>query len=117
MKLHVAEEFSSYPFGRDEEDGEVNGTAFRVLLAKRFAEARAKGEPLEVILDDVHALGGDFLDEAFGKFAMELKEKTGETISKKELSFHADESYYEFYIERIWVYIERRCAENGKTPN
>lgn len=107
MQLYFAKEFSPYPFGRDNGDGEFNGTKFRNLLREKFDQAQNKGETLEIVLDGVHGLGGAFLDEAFGEFAKNLKEEKNKKLSTKDLDFRADMPHYDFYIHKIWSCIEQ----------
>lgn len=51
VKLYVAEQFSPYPAGRDDDDGSHNGTKIRKeFLLPKFNEALKKGQKLMSIL-------------------------------------------------------------------
>ena len=114
MKLHFAKEFSSYPQGRYESDGKYSGEAFRNLLMEKFQQAQDSDERLEVILDNVETLSGIFIDEAFGKFAKQLKEQGRNTLSEEEIFFHGDEPHYEHYIHMIWKSINKYYVPDGQ---
>lgn len=115
MELRVAKEFNPYPFGRYEDDGPFNGEAFRKnVLEKRFSEAREKDETLEVVLDDVRALSGAFLDEAFGEFAREKQEAEGLRITEDIMKFSGNEPYYRIYIGKIWKCINKHYPSENE---
>ncbi len=61
--IKIAADFSRYPAGRFDEDGEFNGTKFR---RKFLAPALKDSDRVEVIFDGVAGFGSSFLEEAFG---------------------------------------------------
>lgn len=60
-------DFSVYPSGRDEADGEYNGTKFRETVLRPAVEAaNSSGQTICVSLDNVLSFGSSFLEESFG---------------------------------------------------
>lgn len=91
-KIVIAEQFSSYPMGRTEEDGPDNGTRFFEEFLR--AHLTAKKEVL-VVFDGVRAFGSSFLDHAFHV----MPESAGfdqKTFSKC-VSIEANGRAYKFY--------------------
>ena len=62
-RITIAEEFSRYPAGRYQEDGDYNGTTFR---KKHLVPALSKFDKVEIVFDGVAGFGSSFLEEAFG---------------------------------------------------
>lgn len=62
-EIDIARDFTRFPAGRYEDDGEYSGEAFR----KRFLEPVLKAKGHAVIkLDGAMGYGSSFLEEAFG---------------------------------------------------
>ena len=61
--ISLAREFSPFPAGRYQNDGEFNGTRFREEV---LAPALKAGGVVEVSFDGVAGFGSSFLEEAFG---------------------------------------------------
>lgn len=67
MQLNVAERFSAYPAGRDDNDGPFNGERFRRdILTPLLREAIRSKRKLIVSFRGVKSYGSSFLEEAFG---------------------------------------------------
>jgi hypothetical protein len=70
MKIDIAREFSPYPSGRTEQDGDANGKKFRerflVPALRRVLANSASNEKLILDIDGVRTFGSSFLDEAIG---------------------------------------------------
>jgi STAS-like domain of unknown function (DUF4325) len=61
-KVLIAEQFSSYPMGRNDDDGPDNGTKFfNNYLLKNLTDKKE----VVVVFDGVRAFGSSFLDQAF----------------------------------------------------
>lgn len=101
LQIRVAEDFSKYPLGRDNNDGHFNGEKFR----KEFLVPALKENSLvDVYLDGPRGYGSSFLEEAFGG----LVRKEGFTVEqlKNLLRISFDEPVYELYSREAWEYIE-----------
>lgn len=107
--LNFAEEFSRYPYGRNGDDGRFNAEAFRELLADRFAQAQARQQALEIVLDNVSGMSGSFIRAAFGKFAEE-KQGEGITLGEDNLRFNMDSPLHDYYIDQIWGCIKQHSS-------
>ncbi|MCY4303438.1 MAG: STAS-like domain-containing protein [Aestuariivita sp.] len=62
-RIVIATDFSPYPAGRFIDDGEFNGTTFRIDY---LAPALREFDRVEVVFDGVAGFGSSFLEEAFG---------------------------------------------------
>jgi hypothetical protein len=91
-RVIIAEQFSSYPMGRTEEDGPDNGTRFfeEFILANLAAK-----KEVSVVFDGVRAFGSSFLDHAFHV----MPESAGfdQQTFKKYVSIEAKGRAYQFY--------------------
>lgn len=64
--LNLAE-FSKFPSGRDDNDGDFNGKLYReTILGPAIVEAIKSGSRVCVSLEGVLSFGSSFLEEAFG---------------------------------------------------
>lgn len=100
MKIDIAEDFSSKPFGRDENDGsKFHGKRFRnELLIPAFD---TNDEKIEVYLDGVlRGFGSSFIDEAFA--GLIRAGISHEDVSKRLVIISNSKDY----IDEIWEYIE-----------
>ena len=62
-RIIIAKDFSRYPAGRYQEDGDFNGEIFR----KNYLVPALKNfDKVEVVFDGVAGFGSSFLEEAFG---------------------------------------------------
>ena len=86
-RINIAEDFSRYPAGRYQEDGDFNGTTFR---KKVLAPALNNFNKVEVNFDGVAGFGSSFLEEAFGGL-VKCEGFTGEQLDGK-LTIKASES-------------------------
>jgi hypothetical protein len=81
-KINVANDFSKYPAGRYEEDGDFSAQSFREKLLV---------EKITIELDGVAGYSSSFLEEAFGGLVRDKKIK--KEILTQELEFiSADEN-------------------------
>ena len=62
-RINIAKDFSRYPAGRYQEDGDFNGEEFR---KKYLVPALKNSDKVEVVFDGVAGFGSSFLEEAFG---------------------------------------------------
>ena len=62
-RIIIAKHFSPYPAGRFVDDGEFNGTTFRIDY---LVPALRDFSRVEVVFDGVAGFGSSFLEEAFG---------------------------------------------------
>ena len=66
VPLSISEQFSRYPVGRIQADGDYNGTRFREEFLVPALRKLGATELLEVNFDGLEGAGSSFLDEAFG---------------------------------------------------
>ncbi|WP_295452611.1 STAS-like domain-containing protein [uncultured Pseudophaeobacter sp.] len=60
-------DFSKFPSGRDDNDGDFNGEKYRdSILAPQIKAAKASGKKIEISIEGVLNFGSSFLEEAFG---------------------------------------------------
>lgn len=86
VELWIAEEYSSYPAGRDDNDGPFNGTKFReTVLLPKLTEAMSQSRPLVVHLDGVMSFGSSFLEEAFGGLVRNHHVKKNELLDTLQI--------------------------------
>jgi hypothetical protein len=65
-------DFSVYPSGRDEHDGDFNGKEFRETVLRPAIElSRKRNQRIQVSLANVLSFGSSFLEEAFGGLVRE----------------------------------------------
>lgn len=106
--INIAEDFSPYPAGRDDDDGKgFHGQRFReefLIPALNDPEL----EHLRVILDGAETLGGSFLEEAFGGL---IRRGFTKRDLKKRLEIVAGGDAYEIFRRLTWKYIERARGE------
>ena len=105
LRIDIAEEFSRYPAGRGDTDGEFNGRRFRRdFLTPRLREAIMSGTKLCVNLEGVRSFGSSFLEEAFGGLVRD------DAFTKRDILDHlnltSEWAGYERYKRAIRKYIE-----------
>jgi hypothetical protein len=106
LHISIAAEFSAYPAGRDDQDGDFNGERFRrVLLLPKLKEALEKHVKLVVSLEGMQSFGSSFLEEAFG--GLVRKEGIAKKDLKKALEIDAGWVGNSRYRDAINRYIER----------
>lgn len=115
MEIDVAMQFSPYPIGRSERDGEYSGERFRrEFLVPALREATANGSRVIVNIDGVRTFGSSFLEEAFGG----LVRDEGFTVPQLEraLRIAFTKDYLGIYRDAIADYIreatplQMKCA-------
>ena len=105
MLISVAD-FSTYPSGRDQNDGEFNGTRFRKdVLVPAVKAALASGSRVVVSLANVMSFGSSFLDEAFGGLVRYEKIPKGDL--KRVLFVEPGAAENDRYRDAILRYIDR----------
>jgi len=100
IKVKIAEDFSNTPAARYISDGDFSGELFyNDILRSKYMEAINHNCDLLIDLDGTHGYATSFLDEAFGRLAIEFgKEKV-----LKRIKFISQEEPY--LIEEIRGYI------------
>ena len=63
QSINIAKEFSRYPAGRYESDGDYNGEKFRTNFLVEPLKQKAH---IKIIFDGARGYGSSFLEEAFG---------------------------------------------------
>ena len=67
IRIKISVDFSDIPGGRTRDEGEYSGEEFRdTILIKKYEEAEANNEMLEIDFDGCYGFGTSFLEEAFG---------------------------------------------------
>jgi hypothetical protein len=106
LYMSIANEFSPYPAGRDENDGKFNGTKFRRdFLLPRVREAISENKKLVISLEGMKSFGSSFLEEAFG--GLIRKENIDKLSLRKILEVKVDWVGSERYKEAIFRYIDQ----------
>jgi hypothetical protein len=104
IMINIAD-FSAYPSGRDEVDGDYNGTRFRTdYLLPAITEALDSGDKVIVTLDNVKSMGSSFLEEAFG--GLVRKEQLNKGQIKSVLEIRTERPSFSRYVDAIWRYID-----------
>lgn len=98
--IRIADDFSRFPVGRDENDGEYNGEKFR----KDFlVPSLNENDEVTVYLDGPKGYGSSFLEEAFG--GLIRREGFQKSDIKNRLKIIYDAPVYELYKNEAWEYI------------
>jgi hypothetical protein len=91
-RIIIAEQFSSYPMGRTDDDGPDNGTRFfNEYLLDRLKDK----EEISIVFDGVRAFGSSFLDQAF--HIMPERSGIDRRLFSQLVTFEANERAYIFY--------------------
>jgi hypothetical protein len=98
--IDIGNDFSDTPWGRYDEDGPFNGSAFRdnVLIPELKAN-----DAVEVRIDTVEGFGSSFLEEAFGGIIREGHFTKDELL--KKLRIRCDDEEFSSYVLLIHKYI------------
>jgi len=101
VTIVVAEQYSPYPMGRDNDDGKYNGTKFR----QRFLIPSLTDDNITQVNVDLNGLaltGSSFLEESFGGLVREGLSK--EQIDKLNIITNRQDLIIEItdYIETAW---------------
>ncbi|WP_417483274.1 STAS-like domain-containing protein [Maricaulis sp.] len=106
--INIAEDFSPYPAGRDDEDGKgFHGERFRELfLIPALSDPEI--HQLRVVLDGAETLGGSFLEEAFGGL---IRRGFKKRDLRNRLEIVAGDDAYEIFKRLTWKYIEKAKGE------
>lgn len=103
MMIKVAEDFSKYPAGRFQSDGEWSGERFRDQV---LTPALRGTERVTVVLDGAEGYGSSFLEEAFGGLV-----RKGLFSSRDLHERLVILSRREGYMIEIWDYIDNAKPE------
>ena len=103
FRIHIAKDFSRFPAGRYEKDGQFSGEVFRRRL---LVPALSKHSHVSVNLDGTLGYGSSFLEEAFG--GLVRKEGFAADELHRRLVLESDDS---FWIQEIWSYIDDAADE------
>jgi hypothetical protein len=98
--ISVARDFSKFPAGRFNEDGDFSGQRFREQLLIR---GLSKAERVIVELDGTAGYGSSFLEEAFGGL-VRLKQYEGKELHERLVLKSIDASL----TAEIWEYIDNK---------
>ena len=98
--IDIGKDFSDTPWGRYDEDGPFNGTAFR---ENHLLPALISNETVEVRIDTVEGYGSSFLEEAFGGL-IRGGHFTRDALLKK-LQIKCDDEEFGSYVLLIKKYI------------
>lgn len=103
-------DFSKFPSGRDDNDGDFNGEKYRnSILAPQIKAAKATGKKIEISIDGVLNFGSSFLEEAFGGLVRNGIASKGEL--KSILRITPDNHRYARYRAVIIRHIEEAKAD------
>jgi STAS-like domain of unknown function (DUF4325) len=106
LVLSIAEKFSAYPAGRDDNDGDFNGQKFRRnFLVPLLKQAEGSHTKVTVSLRGMKSFGSSFLEEAFGGLVRNEGFKKSTLASILVIDAGAPEN--ERYKDSIERYIER----------
>lgn len=110
--INIAKDFSMFPAGRYEEDGDFSGTRFRDKILLPKLDSLVGSECVVVVFDGVAGFGSSFLEEAFG--GLVRKGKTKEFLDK-HLKFRTSDGSMNDFIRLAENYITDavESAENG----
>jgi STAS-like domain of unknown function (DUF4325) len=98
-------EFSVYPSGRDDGDGDFNGAKFReTVLRPAIEQAKLSGQNVQVSLANVLSFGSSFLEEAFG--GLVRKGIADKAFLRQHLIIDSGKPTYERFKDIIFQYIE-----------
>ncbi|GGG60016.1 hypothetical protein GCM10011415_02430 [Salipiger pallidus] len=97
-------DFSKFPSGRDDNDGDYNGQKYRdSVLTPAFQTAVREDRIVEISLEGVLNFGSSFLEEAFG--GLVRKGIIPKNEIKKRLSLVPKTPYYDRYSASIFEHI------------
>lgn len=104
--IDIASEFSPYPSGRFEADGQFNGELFRnTRLVPALKRALAGGDVVVVDIDGVRTFGSSFLEESFaGLVRLGFFEKR---FVQQHLSIRCTKPHLQFFKQSIEELIAR----------
>lgn len=98
-------DFSTYPSGRDAQDGTYNGERYRnEILVPLLQDAQEQGKVLCVSLKGVLSFGSSFLEEAFG--GLIRTGKFDKDQLKKLLKIDPGKPSFTRHEKAIWNYIK-----------
>lgn len=100
VTISIARNFSKYPAGRYEADGEFNGEKFR---AECLVPHLNDGKTLHVVFDGVAGLGSSFLEEAFG--GLVRVENMDKAFLDEHLHLSASEDELQDFVKLAKKYI------------
>lgn len=103
-KIEIAKQYTRFPGGRYPEDGEGNGTTFRVKFLLPIIQA---GDTAEVVLDGAAGYPSSFLDEAFAGLVREEGFTPDQVL--KTFRFVADQPGFKRFVSLIDSFV--RSAE------
>ncbi len=104
-------EFSRFPSGRDDTDGDFNGKAFRErILAPEIELALKNNSKVCVSLDGVLSFGSSFLEEAFGGLVRNRIATSRDVL--RVLEIEAENPSYERFRKAIIAHIKDAKVKN-----
>lgn len=101
VDIGIAKDFSRFPVGRDNNDGEFNGERFRKEI---LVPALKAYDLVSIFLDGPKSYGSSFLEEAFG--GLVRKENFKKDELKRKLQIRYEAPVYELYKDEAWQYID-----------
>lgn len=113
--IDIASEFSAYPSGRFETDGQFNGELFRTkFLVPALSKVAKQGDQVVIVdIDGVRTFGSSFLEEAFaGLIRLRIFDKR---FIKKHLAIHCSKSHLQFFKKSIEETIDRAVPSPNLT--
>ncbi len=112
IMIDVAKEFSTYPSGRVDADGDYNGTRFRErFLLPALKAAQADGTRVIVDIDGVRTFGSSFIEEAFGGLV-----RTGVVTAKqlpRVLAIRCTKDHLELFRDSIERHLRAAHTKSG----
>lgn len=101
-KIVISKDFSLYPIGRTDRDGENHGQRF---YKEFLAEVLKTGTQTEIVLDGCKSMGSSFLDEAL--YEMPLKDNFKRNHVQLTLKIIALDPEYQFYKKMAETFIRK----------
>ncbi len=109
--ISIAKDFSEYPAGRDNNDGDFNGETFRKsFLVPQLKKAIQGRQKLVVSLNGLKSAGSSFLESAFGGLVREEGFSKRDITDWMQLEWSRPE--LERYARSIHSHIDRARAEH-----
>lgn len=112
VQISIANDYSPFPAGRDDNDGPFNGSKFRELLLKpKYFEAKQHHTKLMIELDGLQSFGSSFLEESFGGLARSYPEFKDDIL--RRIEFNYTRPSFQRYANAIKKYIKEAKPRNS----